>query len=131
MIKTGIYRWTNKATGKFYIGSAINLKNRFINYYNTFYLEKKVKGNNSIIYKSLLKHGYPNFTLDILEYCCIQDLIAREQYYLNNLNPEHNILKTGGSLLGFKHSETTIEIMRNAKLGKTRSEKAIAQIEKR
>lgn len=24
--KTGIYRWTNKVTGKFYIGLAINLK---------------------------------------------------------------------------------------------------------
>lgn len=36
--KTGIYKWTNKLTGKFYIGSAINLKSRFLNYYNISYL---------------------------------------------------------------------------------------------
>ena len=113
-----------------WVSNKFKKEKRFINYYNTSYLERKVKGNNSIIYKSLLKHGYPHFTLDILEYCSIEDLISREQYYLNNLNPEHNILKTAGSLLGFKHSEATIDIMRNAKLGKTRSEKAIAQIEK-
>jgi len=56
--------------------------------------------------------------LDIIEYCSPKDLINREQYYLQSLKPDYNILKTAGSLLGFKHSEATIEIIRNAKLGK-------------
>ena len=84
--KTGIYKWTNKLTGKFYIGSAINLKSRFINYYNISYLETETIDNNSIIYKSLLKHGYCNFKLDIIEYCSPEDLIKREQYYYKVLN---------------------------------------------
>jgi len=41
----------------------------------------------SIIYSALLKHGYVNFSLDILEYCEINVLIEREQYYLNLLKP--------------------------------------------
>lgn len=29
--KSGIYRWTNKLSGDFYIGSSINLSGRFLN----------------------------------------------------------------------------------------------------
>jgi len=68
--------------------------------------------------------------LDILEYCKKKDLLDREQYYLQNLKPLYNILKTSGSLLGFKHSKTSIEKIRNALLGKKRSKSTILQIEK-
>jgi hypothetical protein len=34
-------------------------------------------------------------------------LISREQYYIDLLNPEYNILKKAGFVLGFKHSEAT------------------------
>lgn len=57
------------------------------------------------IYKSLLKHGYAKFRLDILEYCSSDKLLQREQFYFNNYNPEYNILKIAGSPLGYKHSE--------------------------
>ncbi len=39
--------------------------------------------------------------------CEINVLIEREQYYLDLLKPEYNILKIAGSMLGFKHSEAT------------------------
>lgn len=68
--------------------------------------------------------------MDIFEYCSPEDLINREQYYLQNLKPEYNILKTAGSLLRFKHSEPSIEIKRNAKLGRKRSQSTKLQIEK-
>jgi hypothetical protein len=32
-------------------------------------------------------------------------ILEREQYYLDLLKPEYNILKVAGSSLGFKHSE--------------------------
>ena len=41
----------------------------------------------------------------ILEYCDKSNLIIRELYYFNILNPEYNILKISDSYLGFKHSE--------------------------
>lgn len=34
--------------------------------------------------------------------------MAREQYYLDLLKPEYNILTKAGSSLGFKHSEDTL-----------------------
>ena len=67
----------------------------------------KVK-ESSLITRALLKYGYSGFCLYILEYCEPSILLEREQYYIDTLNPEYNILKIAGSSLGFKHSEETI-----------------------
>lgn len=45
----------------------------------------------SIIYKALEKYGHANFNLKILEYCPVNDLMLREQYYLDTLKPDYNI----------------------------------------
>ena len=90
--KSGVYRWVNKINGKSYIGSSISLNNRLIIYYSLNSLTLKIKGS-IIIYRALLKYGHGNFSLDILEYCEPNVLVNREQYYINILNPEYNILK--------------------------------------
>lgn len=54
-----------------------------------------------LIHKALIKYGYSNFTLDILEYCDPNDVISREQHYIDQLKPIYNILKIAGSSLGF------------------------------
>jgi group I intron endonuclease len=106
--KSGIYRWTNKSTGDFYIGQSSNLHVRFKNYFDLSYLTSK---NHLIICRALIKYGFVNFTLEILEYCDNLDLLNREQYYLDKLIPTYNILKIAGSSLGFKHSiETRLKI---------------------
>lgn len=61
--------------------------------------------NNRTINKALIKYGYANFSLEILEYCEPEDCIKKEQYYIDLLNPEYNILKIAGSPLGYNHSE--------------------------
>jgi group I intron endonuclease len=71
----------------------------------------KTKNRTSIIYSALLKHGYDNFTLDILEYCEVDVLIEREQYYFDLLKPEYNILKAANSRIGSKHSFKTKTLM--------------------
>ena len=60
-------------------------------------METQVKTNGSIIYRALLKNGYSNFSLEILEYCSPENVILREQYYMDLLKPDYNILKTAGS----------------------------------
>jgi len=64
--------------------------------------------NRSVISNSLLKYDYFKFSLDILEYCDSNILIKREQYYIDILYPEYNILKIAGSRLGSKHSVDTL-----------------------
>jgi hypothetical protein len=63
----------------------MNLSPRFKNYFNKSFLQVEVKKNNSIIYKALLKYDYYNLRLDILEYCSVESIIEKEQYYLDNL----------------------------------------------
>lgn len=60
------------------------------------------------INKALLKYGYSQFKLDILEYCDTKDIVKREQYYIDYFNPEYNILKVAYSSLGYKHSEKAL-----------------------
>jgi group I intron endonuclease len=66
-------------------------------YFSIFFLEAEIKKGRSRINNALLKYGYSNFTLEILEYCDPSEAISREQYYLDSLNPEYNILLTAGS----------------------------------
>jgi group I intron endonuclease len=100
--KSGIYMWTNKLTGDIYIGSSGNISNRLKKYFTISYLKSK---NGFIISRALLKYGYSNFSLTVLEYCNKYDLLKREQFYLDKLNPQYNILKIAGSSKNFKHSE--------------------------
>lgn len=102
--RSGIYMITNKLTGDFYIGQSTNISNRFINYFNISYLSNK-KG--LLISRALIKYGYSNFFLTILEYCNNSDLLIREQYYFDNLKPQYNILKIAGSSHSHKLSEKT------------------------
>ena len=88
-----------------YVGSSMNLARRLKEYFNIYYLERELKKGNRAISSALLKHGYANFSLEILEYCDPDKIIIREQYYLDLLKPEYNILQTAGSLRGYKHSE--------------------------
>jgi hypothetical protein len=115
--KSGIYRLVNKINDESYVGSSINLTNRFRRYYNINYLQGKILIDNSRIYRALLKYGYYNFSLEILEYCNNESLKIREQYYLDLLKPEYNICKTAGSMLGFKHSLKTLEKFKNRDTG--------------
>jgi len=105
--KSGIYRWVNKKTGKSYVGSATKLSQRFYLYYSLLSLEKILTKSKSHIISALLKYGYSRFTLEILEYCDSKDLIKREQYYIDKLNPEYNILSKAGSRLGSVHTKET------------------------
>lgn len=102
--KSGIYRWKNNLNGKTYVGSAINLSKRINSYYNIVKSHKKLRP----IELALSKYGFENFTLEILEYCEKENVMVREQFFIDLLIPEYNILKHAYSLLGFKHSELTI-----------------------
>lgn len=120
--KPGIYMITNKKTKDFYIGQSKNLYNRFLNYFNPAYVKRSP---NSIIGKAILKYGYSNFSLTILEYCDKANLTAREQYYLDTLNPVYNILKIAGAYaVDFSHTEETKDQIRKSLKGVYAGEKS-------
>jgi len=113
--KVGVYLWTNKINGKRYIGSSINLSGRFLHYFSIAYISTI----NMLIYKALLKYGHENFSLSILEYCDLADVIDREQFYLDTLKPEYNTLDLAYSSGGFKHTENSKRKMQDFQTNRT------------
>ena len=62
-----------------------------------FNVNRLLKEKSMPISVALLKYGYSNFSLTILEFCDINVLLTREKHYLDKYSPEYNILKTPGS----------------------------------
>jgi len=142
--KSGIYRWVNNNNGKSYVGCAKNLYKRLYSHFSLSYL-KNPRNKNMQISRALLKYSYSVFSLEILEYCDIDILISKEQYYINLFEPEYNTLKTASSRLGLKHSELTkqkmsknlkgenhplfgVKSLDNPNFGKKHSEESIEKI---
>lgn len=82
---------------------------RFYTYYNLRSLAK----SNRPMERALLKYGFSNFSLEILEYCNSENLLKREQHYLDTLKPKYNIVEVAGSTLGYKHTEESLKKMRD------------------
>lgn len=113
-MKSGIYKILNTKTNKFYIGSAINLKER-----RRLHFLVLANNNHCNIHlqRSYNKHSGWFFDFIILEYCENKDLIKCEQYYIDTLKPEYNIYKIAGSPLGTKHDKGFKIKARNRQIG--------------
>lgn len=95
----------------------------------TYYSLRSLAESNRLIDRALLKYGFSNFSLEILEYCDGSEAIAREQYYLDLLKPEYNIVKTAGSTLGYKHTPESLIKMREFVLSdEVREKKVLAAV---
>lgn len=105
--KSGVYCFKNKINGSIYVGSSVDLRKRFKYYFSVNYLRSVTLKYKSKIYSSLLKNGYDNFTLEILEHCDPDQCIEREDYYINLLKPDYNICPKAGSSFGRTTSEDT------------------------
>lgn len=80
--------------GKKYVGSSVALNRRLLEYYN---VNRLLNEKSMPINIALLKYGYSNFTLTILEICDKDSLMFREKHFFEVYSPEYNILKTPGS----------------------------------
>lgn len=99
----------NKINGSYYIGSSTTLSVRMYTYFSLRSLAK----SNRPIDRALLKYGFSNFRLEILEYCELKDVLKREQHYLDISKPQYNIATIAGSNLGYKHTPESIEKMKS------------------
>lgn len=118
-MKSGIYKICNTINSKFYIGSSINLDRRKNEHFRNL---KNQTHTNNHLQSSWNKYGKENFEFEILETCEIENLISKEQHYIDELKPEYNICRTAGSTLGFKPSSEQILKASLKRKGKKRSE---------
>lgn len=135
-----------------YIGSACNITHRKICH---LHLLRKNKHDNNILQNHFNKYGESDLQFTTKELCLKQDLIIREQYHIDTLNPYFNILKIAGnctgritseetrkkqseirkgkcggenhSMFGRHHKEESKEKQRNKKLGTKQSPETIAK----
>lgn len=112
MSRSGIYRILNNATGDYYIGSSVNIENRWRRHKNQL---KTATHGNIFLLRAWEKYGENAFSIDVLETCepSREVLLEREQHYLDALKPTYNMLPVAGSRLGSRMSERTKEKLRN------------------
>jgi group I intron endonuclease len=94
----GIYKITNKITGKSYIGQSINTSKRIKEHFWKATCSKDVSFN-SILHQAIRKYGAENFEIEILKECTVEELDELEKHYIkmyDTISPNgYNILEGG------------------------------------
>jgi len=108
--KSGIYYIKSLINNKIYIGSAKDLSSRFLEHVKSL---KCGNHHNAYLQNTWDKHGEDNLEFGILYFCTENNLIKKEQEFINVYKEKigwdnmFNINPTAGSSLGHKHSKET------------------------
>ena len=81
-----VYKFTNKVTGDFYIGSRKNIKKSLANHKYQVWISIP----NDKMYQDIQKYGDDNFVLEVLEVVEPEDLKEVEQQFIETLKPTYN-----------------------------------------
>ncbi len=98
-MNSGIYIIENTKNGHRYVGSAVDLKDRF-----RCHRQRLCRGKhrNAHLQRAWNKYGEDAFEFEVLEHWEPEFLISMEQWWMNMLHPEYNIAPVAGSNLGMK-----------------------------
>lgn len=106
-MKHGVYRIKNISNNDCYIGSSLNFKERKRRHFRDL---EKGKHHSIVLQRAFNKYGRDEFEFEILETGIDRnELLQREQYFIDTLNPKYNICSIAGSPLGVKHSKESNE----------------------
>lgn len=121
---TGIYKITNIVSNQLYVGSSTScIKSRWGYHLRDL---RANKHHSSKLQNSFNKYGENSFVFEILE--IVDDkssILAREQFYIDELVPFFNTCRIAGNCLGVKHSEETRQRMSISKRGKPSPRKGV------
>ena len=107
-IVSGIYQIVNTQNGHKYIGSSKDIHKRILSHFEHL---RKGKHHSIYLQRSYNLHGENVFDHSILEICSLENLVKREQYYIDTLSPEYNICPTAYSMHGLKKTPEQIARM--------------------
>lgn len=127
---TGIYKITNLKNNKVYIGSAVNISNRFKTHKR---LLKNKKHFNNHLQSSYIKYGVDNFKYEIIENTTLEEMLDRKMYWISSLSANnskygYNKRIVVNSNLGIKLSDETKIRLRESHLGHKRSDETNQKI---
>lgn len=121
----GVYMIQSKAKPeRIYIGSSNMIRYRWSKHKN-----RLLNGNhhNPKLQAHYNKYGYKDFVFSVIEVCDKDNLIAREQHYIDILNPWFNICPIAGEIIHRPCTEEQKEHLRKINTGKKQSEETIAR----
>jgi group I intron endonuclease len=126
----GIYKITCIENNKIYIGSSRHIQKRIKNHFNKLKAGKHI---NPHIQSTYNLYGYEKFKWEILEECLIDELLNREQYWIDltqcfDRNIGFNNCKKADRPLGYKHTESARKKMSESKKNKKLTDDHINKI---
>lgn len=109
-----VYQIESNINKNIYIGSAVDMKRRAKEH-----LLKLKQGThvNRILQNHVNKYGIEDLDFSVVEDCSKEELVSKEQYWIDKLNPKFNICKIAGSTLGIKWKEESVQRQRDNNLG--------------
>ena len=108
--KSGIYCIINLKNQKRYVGSSKNIYQRLQKH--RAYLRKNMHENQKL-QNSWNKYGEDVFQYYVLEFCSEEDLTKREQFYIDTLKPEYNLIR---EVIRIKMSEESRQKMSKSRI---------------
>lgn len=129
-MEAGVYLISNNVNGKCYVGSTIHLDQRRREHFSKLANNKHI---NAHLQNAYNKYGREAFDFEVLETIDIDDnikdkLLKREQFWIDNLKPEYNILLVAGSNLGYHHTEEHAKHIREGQSGRVLTEEHKAKL---
>ena len=114
---SGIYKITNKANGKIYVGSSNDIEGRWYGHVKDL---NNNKHHSKHLQRAWNKYGEASFAFEIIEILNNRGLLIEyEQFYLDLLEPfnkvvGYNICSTAGSSFGVRRSKKTRMLLSRA-----------------
>ncbi len=109
------YKITNTHNGKFYIGSTVNVSNRFA--VHKYQLKNGIHGNH-LLQKDASELGVDCFYFEVISLHQSEDeLIPAEQHLIDTLNPDYNIAKDASGCFGVIARDETRRKMSESRSG--------------
>lgn len=115
--QSGVYEIRNLVNGKRYVGSAADLRKRFKNHRTDLNCGRH---GNLHLRRAWAKYGTSSFTFEVLEVCQPNDLLRREQFWIDHYDAYrsgYNRRPRAESNLGIKWPEETRRKMGLAHIG--------------
>lgn len=124
---SGIYRIVNTVTQTVYIGSSVDIHNRWKQH---LYVLRKNAHHSKYLQNAWNKYGQDSFLMEIVEKVepDKSSLLEKEQYYIDVLKPGYNGCPKAGSRLGSKQSDETRQKISQGNTGKVVSDETKEKI---
>lgn len=111
---SGIYRIRNLVTGDVYIGSSVCFCKRW---YAHGWKLRKGRHPNWRLQKAWKTFGEESFAFEVVEICGRADLMAKEQWHIDNALPAYNLAPNAGGNAGVKLSDAAKALISSANSG--------------